>query len=65
MRESLYTQVISWVNTIFNLIDISTILPRYEGPYMIHTHTHTNGIEKQNPQISILYCYKKNVLSSL
>ena len=30
-RESLYTQVIIWVNTSLNHFNTRTILPRYEG----------------------------------
>lgn len=31
MRQSLYTLVIIWVNTILNLIEPKTISLRYEG----------------------------------
>ena len=31
VRESLYTQVITWVNTILNHIDIREILAKYES----------------------------------
>ena len=31
VRESLYTRVIIWVNTILNHIDTREFLPRYEG----------------------------------
>ena len=42
VRESLYTRVFNWVNTILNHIDISTILPRYEGPCIVYIYP--NGI---------------------
>ena len=38
MRESLYSQIIIWVNTILNHIDTSIILPKYEGPCMVHLY---------------------------
>ena len=31
VRESLYTEVIIWVNTILNHIDTMVILPRYDN----------------------------------
>ena len=36
MRESLYTQVIVWVNTILNDDDTRAILPRYKGTCMVY-----------------------------
>ena len=36
VRESLYTQVIIWVNIILNHIDTRLILPIYEGSCMGH-----------------------------
>ena len=35
-RESLYIQVIIWVNTILNHIDTKAILPSYEGLCMVY-----------------------------
>ena len=35
VRESLYTHVIIWVNTILNEIDTRTIWSRYESSYMV------------------------------
>ena len=43
MKESLYSQIIVWVNTILNHIDTSTILPRYEGPCMVHIYIRINA----------------------
>ena len=34
--ESLYTQVIIWVNSILNHIDSKAVLPRYEGSCMMY-----------------------------
>ena len=42
MRESLYTQVIIWVNTILNHIDTMAISPRYEVSCMVYR---PNGIK--------------------
>ena len=36
VRESLYTQVIIWVDNIMNHIDTRVILPRYEGLYIVY-----------------------------
>ena len=36
VRESLYTRVVFWLNTILNHIDTRTILPKYEGCCMVH-----------------------------
>ena len=36
VRESLYTQVIIWINTTLNHIDARGILPRYEGSCMLY-----------------------------
>ena len=36
VRESLYSQVIIWVNTILNHIDIRAILPRYGSSCMVY-----------------------------
>ena len=36
VRESLYTRVIIWVNTILNHIDTRGVLPRYEGSCMVY-----------------------------
>ena len=36
VRESLYTQVIVWVNTILNDDDTRAILPRYKGTCMVY-----------------------------
>ena len=36
VRESLYTQVIIWVNAILNYIDTRLTLPRYESSCMIY-----------------------------
>ena len=33
-RESSYTQVISWVDTILKHTDVRVISPRHEGPHM-------------------------------
>ena len=35
-RESLYTEVATWVNTIRNQIDIRAIVTRYEGSGMVY-----------------------------
>ena len=35
MRESLYTRVIIWVNTILNHMNNKEFLPRYEGSCMV------------------------------
>ena len=35
VKNSLYTRVIIWVNTILNYLDTRTILPRYERSYMV------------------------------
>jgi hypothetical protein len=37
VKASFYTRVIIWVNIIVNHINISTILPIYEGPCMLYT----------------------------
>ena len=34
VRESFYTRVIVWVNTILNNIETNTFFPTYEGPCM-------------------------------
>ena len=36
MRESLYTRVINWVNTILNHVDTMAISPRYEVSCMVY-----------------------------
>ena len=36
LRESLYTQVIKWVNTILHHIDIRTTIPRYKDNSMVY-----------------------------
>ena len=36
VRESLYTRVINWVDTILYHIDTRMISPRYEGSCMVH-----------------------------
>ena len=35
MRESLYDQVIIWVNALLKHIDFRAILPQYESSYMV------------------------------
>ena len=36
VRESLYTHVIIWFNTILHHINTRAILPRYEGSSMVY-----------------------------
>ena len=62
VRESLFTQVIAWINTILNHINTSTILPRHEGLCMVYI---PRRYRKQN---IIKYVYSiviKNVTSPL
>ena len=55
VRESLYTQVIIWVNTNPNHIDTRKTLPRYENSCMIDP----NGIENKN---DLKYPYPTSIL---
>ena len=36
VRESVYIQITIWVRTILNHIEISAILPKYEGSCMVY-----------------------------
>ena len=57
MRESLYTLVVIWVNTILNHIDTRVILPSYEGPCMVYR---PKWYQKQRySRTSIPYSYPK------
>jgi hypothetical protein len=37
VRESLYTQIIVWVDTVLNHIDTRMILPEYDNSCMVYT----------------------------
>ena len=45
VRESLYTQVIIWINTILNHIDTRTIYPSL---LVLTWYTYPNGIKNNN-----------------
>ena len=52
MRESLYTRIIIWVNTLLKHIDTRMIIPRYESSCMVYR---PKQYQKQNYcQISLL-----------
>ena len=36
MKESSYTELISWVNTILNPTDNCVVLPKYQGHCMVY-----------------------------
>ena len=57
MRDSLYTRVIFWVNTILNHIDTRAILPRYEGSCLVFRPKW--GRKQKYSQIPILTGIKK------
>ena len=57
MKESLYTQVVIWVNNaVLNHIDARVVLPRYEG---YEWYVDLNGIINQN--ILNYYPYTTNI----
>ena len=65
MRESLYNQIIIWINKdILNHIDTRTFWPRYEGSCMFYIPI--NVIKKKNNTVKYhTLLIEKNVKSSL
>ena len=56
VRESLYTQVLTWVNTILKHIETRAIIPRYEGSYMVYRHEWSQ--QHKYSEIPIPYLYR-------